>query len=158
MSPTVSFLMSGAPIRATAPGSPRGRRLRSAVDRLEAGGEAAGVALLGPGEGLEPLGDLLEALVTRGLREAGVHLGVLVRLAGDRRLQVVGGGAHGHAGHRVADLGEEVEVAERVTGLALGDRAEERRDVGVALDVGLLREVQVAPVRLALTGEGLLEV
>ena len=61
-------------------------------------------------------------------------------------------------GHRVADLGEEVEVAERVTGLALGDRAEQRGDVGVALDVGLLREVQVAAVGLALAGERLLQV
>ena len=58
----------------------------------------------------------------------------------------------------IADLGEEVEVAERVAGLALGDRAEQRRDVGVALDVGLLREVQVAAVRLALAGERFLQV
>ena len=49
-------------------------------------------------------------------------------------------------------------MAERVAGLALGDRAEQRGDVGVALDVGLLREVQVAAVRLALAGERLLEV
>ena len=67
-------------------------------------------------------------------------------------------GAHRHAGDRVADLGEEVEVAERVTGLAFRDRAEQRGDVGVALDVGLLGEVEVPTVRLALAGEGLLEV
>ena len=50
------------------------------------------------------------------------------------------------------------EVAERVARLTLGDRAEQRSDVGVALDVGLLGEVQVAPVRLALAGERFLEV
>ena len=64
----------------------------------------------------------------------------------------------GDAGDRVADLGEEVEVTERVAGLALRHRAEQRGDVGVALDVGLLREVEVAAVRLALARERLLEV
>jgi hypothetical protein len=100
----------------------------------------------------------VEAFVACGAREAGVHLGVLVGLAFDRRLQVVGGRADGHARHRVADFGEEVEVTERVTGLTLCHRAEERRDVGVALDVGLLREVEVPAVGLALTRKGFLEV
>ena len=72
--------------------------------------------------------------------------------------QVVLGGADGLAGDGVADLGEEVEVPERVARLALGDRAEQRGDVRVALDVGLLGEVEVAAVRLALAGERLLEV
>src|SRR3954471_16561214 len=125
---------------------------------LEALGEAAGVGLLGAGERLEPLGDLVEALVARRLGEARVHLGVLVGLALDGGLQVVLRAADGDAGDRVADLGEEVEVAERVAGLALGDGAEQRGDVGVALDVGLLREVEVAAVRLALARERLLEV
>lgn len=59
-------------------------------------------------------------------------------------------------GDGVGRLGEEVEVAGRVAGLALGDRAEQRRDLGVALDVGLLREVQATAVRLALARERLL--
>ena len=49
-------------------------------------------------------------------------------------------------------------MAERVAGLAFGDRAEQRGDVRVALDVGLLREVEVPAVRLALARERLLEV
>ena len=49
-------------------------------------------------------------------------------------------------------------MAERVAGLALGDRAEQRGGVGVALDVGLLGEVQVAAVGLALAGERFLQV
>ena len=73
-------------------------------------------------------------------------------------LRLSDGGADGDAGHRVADLGEEVEVTERVPGLALRHRAEQRGDVGVALDVGLLGEVEVAAVRLALAREGFLEV
>ncbi len=62
------------------------------------------------------------------------------------------------AGGRVADLGKELEVTVRMAGLALGDRAEQRRGIGIALDVGLLREPQVAAVRLALAGEALLQV
>ena len=49
-------------------------------------------------------------------------------------------------------------MAERVAGLALRHRAEQRGDVGVALDVGLLREVEVPAVRLALPRERFLEV
>src|SRR5512141_2641055 len=98
---------------------------RTSGNVLETLLEATRVALLGPRECLEPFRDLLEALVTRGLREAGVHLGVLVRLAGDRRLEVVRGRTDRDTRHRVAHLGEEVEVAERVARLAFGDRAEE---------------------------------
>src|SRR5690349_2551165 len=81
---------------------------RRSGDGLEALAEPAGVALLGARERLEPLRDLVEALVARGASEAGVHLGVLVRLTRDRRLQVVGGRADGLAGDRVAGCGEEV--------------------------------------------------
>ena len=49
-------------------------------------------------------------------------------------------------------------MTERVPGLTLGDGTEEGGDVGLALDVGLLREVEVAPVGLALPREGLLQV
>src|SRR4051812_16549885 len=164
MSSTVSFL-TVAPLSCAhdpgdaAPGSYTPRTGgRSGVEGLEALAEAAGVALLGAGERLEPLGDLLEALVAGRLGETRVHLGVLVGLALDGRVEVVGGGTDGDARHRVADLGEEVEVAERVTGLTLRHRAEQRGHVGVALDVGLLGEVEVAPVGLALTREGVLEV
>src|SRR5438105_11939161 len=132
-------------------------RLRSA-DVLEAGLEPAGVALLSAREGFEPLRNLFEALVTSGAREPRVHLGVLVGLAGDRGLQVVLGRPHGDTRHRVADLGEEVEVAERVPGLALRHRAEQSRDIGIALYVCLLREVEVTAIRLAFTRERLLEV
>src|SRR5688500_13015680 len=94
---------------------------RGLADGLETLGEAAGVRLLGARQRLEPLGDLVEALVAGGLGEARVHLGVLVRLALDGGLQVVLGAADRHAGDGVADLGEEVEVPERVARLALGD-------------------------------------
>jgi hypothetical protein len=63
-----------------------------------------------------------------------------------------------HAGHRVTDLAEEVEVAERVPGLPFGDRAEQGGHVGVALHVGLLGEVEVTAIGLALAGKSLFEV
>ena len=49
-------------------------------------------------------------------------------------------------------------MTERVAGLTLGHRAEERGHVGVALHVGLLREVEVTAVGLALAGERGLQV
>ena len=49
-------------------------------------------------------------------------------------------------------------MAEGMAGLSLGDRAEQGGHVRVALDVGLLGEVEVAAVGLALAGERLLEV
>src|SRR5207248_4352659 len=107
---------------------------------------------------LEPFRDLLEALVARSTRETRVHLGVLVGLTGHRRLQVVGGRSDRDARDGVADLGEEVEVPEGVSGLAFGDRAEQRGDVRVSLDVGLLREVEVTAIGLALARERLLQV
>src|SRR5687768_7180770 len=107
----------------------RPRPTSSGGQTLEGLGEPAGVRLLGTGQRLEPLGDLVEALVAGGAGEARVHLGVLVGLALDRRLEVVLGRADGDAGDGVAGLGEEVEVTERVAGLALGDRAEQGGDV-----------------------------
>src|SRR5580692_3290884 len=98
-----SSLTGGAPIGAVPEVGPLG-------DRLEALSETPGVRLLGARQRLEPLGDLHEALVAGGLGEAGVHLGVLVGLALDGRLEVVGGGADGHAGDGVAALAQEVEV------------------------------------------------
>ena len=93
--------------------------------------------LLGLGEGLEPVGDLVQTLVAGGPRHTRVHVGVLEGLAGDRRLKVVGGSAYRLARHRVTDLGEEVEMAVRMPGLAHGGRPEHGGDVVVAFDVGL---------------------
>ena len=49
-------------------------------------------------------------------------------------------------------------MAVRVAGLALGGGAEQRGDVVLAFHVGLVREVQVAPVGLRFAGEGVLQV
>src|SRR5262249_1017664 len=64
-------------------------RLHSAqAQGLQPLGEASGVRLLGLGERLEPLRDLVEPLRARRLGETGVHLGELVSLALDSRLEV----------------------------------------------------------------------
>src|SRR5256884_789214 len=130
----------------------------SLAQGLEPLGEAAGVRLLGLGERLEPLRDLLETLAARALREARVHLRELVGLALDRRLEVQLRGADRHVGHRVADLLQEVEVPEGVAGLGLRGVAEEPAHVRIALDVRAAREVEVAAVRLRLAGERRLQV
>src|SRR5262249_41078505 len=118
--------------------------ITSLLERVEALLEAAGVRTLGAREGLEPLGDLLEAFLAGGLREARVHLRVLVGLAGDRRLEVERGVAQRLAGRGIADLLEVVEVTVRVAGLALGGVAEQARDVRLTPDVRDLCEGEVA--------------
>ena len=97
-------------------------------------------------------------LLRLGLGHARVHVGVLVGLAGDRRLEVLAGRADRQPGGRVAHRLEVLEVAVRVTGLAFGGRTEHRGHVVVTLDVGLGGEVEVAAVRLRFAGERGLEV
>jgi hypothetical protein len=111
------------------------------------------VRTLGLGQRFEPVGDLVEAFVTRGLGHARVHVGVLVRFAGDRgfRFSLVLPIGLPVAGSPT--LLEVLEVAVRVAGLAFGGRAEHGRDIVVALDVRLGREVQVTTVGLRLAGK-----
>src|SRR3989442_616917 len=141
-----------------------GRRARAldrlrrlpASDLLEAFVEPARVRLFRLGERLEPLRELGEAFLPRGLGHARVHLGVLVRLAGDRGPEVLLGLADRLVGHRIADLFQEVEVPEGVAGLGVRRVLEEAPPGGEPLDVGDAREVGVAPGRLRLAGERLL--
>src|SRR5574339_143165 len=72
--------------------------------------EAVGVAPLGLRQRLEPVGDLAEAFVARLLGHARIHVGVLVRLAGDGRLQVGRGLADRQPRGGVADGLEVLEV------------------------------------------------
>src|SRR5262249_19800633 len=125
----------------------------SGPERIEPLLEAAGVGPLGARERLEPFGDLLEALVARRLGEAGIHLGVLVGLAGDGGLEVLVGVADGLAGGGVADLAEKIEMSVRVAGLPLGGVAEQAGDVRVAFHVGVLGEIEITAVGLGLSSE-----
>src|SRR5262245_3120768 len=61
---------------------------RGSRHRVEGLLEAAGVTLLRLGQRLEPVGDLAKAFLARGTGHARIHVGVFVRLARDRGLQV----------------------------------------------------------------------
>ncbi len=73
-------------------------------------------------------------------------------------LQIVARLADRQARRRIADRLEILEMAVRVARLAFGRRAEHRRDVVVALDVGLRSEIQIAAIGLRLAGEGVLQI
>src|SRR6185312_2879579 len=64
--------------------------------------EAAGVRLLGLRQGLEPVGDFLEAFRTGRFGHARIHVGIFVGLARDRGLEIGVGGADRLAGGRIA--------------------------------------------------------
>src|SRR5262249_20878784 len=110
--------------------------------------EAPGVGFFGLGEGLEPLRDLVESLVACCPREAWVHLGELVRLPLDRRLEVQLGRPDGDVGDGVPGLLQEVEMAKCVARFSLGRVAKEPADVWITLDVGTTSEIEIAAVRL----------
>src|SRR3989454_12854959 len=114
--------------------------------------------LLGLGEGLEPLRDLLESLATGRLGEARVHLGELVRLAVDRGLEVLLGRADRQPGHGIPRFLQEVEVPEGVSGLGFRGVAKEAADVRVAFDVRAPREIEVPAGRLRFSGKSGLQV
>ena len=61
-------------------------------------GVTVGVGALRLRQRLEPVSDFVEAFFASGFRHAWVHVGVLVRLASDGRLQVVTAGANRQIG------------------------------------------------------------
>src|SRR6202790_3954181 len=81
--------------------------------------EAAGMQLPGLGEGLEPVGDLVEAFPAGHARHARIHVGVFVGLAGDRGLEVVASRTDRLAARGVAHFLEIFEVTVGVPRLAL---------------------------------------
>ena len=120
--------------------------------------EAAGVGLFGLRQRLEPLGDFLEAFLARGAGHGRIHVGVFVRFTGNGCGEVVGGGTDRQARGRIANGLEIFEVAVSMARLAFGGRAEDGGGVVEAFNVGLLCEVKIAAVGLALAGERLFEV
>ena len=140
----------------------RGTRTRGGTahlsERLERPLEAAGVRLLGLRQGLEPVGDLFVAFFTRCAGHARIHVGVLVGFAGDSGFEVEVGGANGQTRRGISHALHEFQMAVRVPCLALGGGAEDRGHIVEAFDIRLLREIEVAPVCLALAGKGGLEV
>ena len=138
-------------------GEPAPERL-GALQVVECLLEPVGVRALGFGQRLEPIGNLTEALVAGGLRHTRVHVGVLVGLPGDGRLQVELRVANRQTRGRVADRLEILEVAVRVASLTFSRRTEHRRDVVEALDVRLGCEIQLPTIGLGFAGKGVLQV
>ena len=64
--------------------------------------------------------------------------------------QIVGRPADGQARRGVTDGLQKLEVAVRVARFALRCRAENRGDIVIALNVGLLGEIEITSIRLAL--------
>ena len=100
------------------------------------------------GERLEPVGDLGETFLTRGLRHAGIHVGVFVGLSGNRGLQIQTRAAEREVRRRIAALLQVLEMAVGVAGFTLGGGAEHRCDVVLPFNVGFCRKVKVAAVGL----------
>jgi hypothetical protein len=112
----------------------------------------------GLGQGLEPVGDLAEALVAGRLGHPRIHVRVLVDLPGDGGLEVVRGVSDGQAGGRIAHHLQVFQEPVGMPGLALGRRAKHRRHVVVALHVRPLGEVEITAIGLRLAREGVLEI
>jgi hypothetical protein len=81
-----------------------------------------------------------------------------VRFASYGSLQVVSRATNGQVGSGVADDRQIVKVAMCVTGFTLSGGTEQRGDLRMALNVGLVCEVQITTVGLAFAGEGVLQV
>ena len=102
---------------------------------------------------LEPVGNLVEALLARSAGHTRIHVSVFVGLAGDRRLKVVGGTADRLAGCRITGLRQELEMAKRMARLPLSSRTEHGGDIVVTFDVGLLGEIKIAAIGLGFAGK-----
>jgi hypothetical protein len=88
------------------------------------------------GERFEPVRHFAEPIFPGGFRHAGIHVSVLVGFAGYGRFEIVTGGTDWKAGSRVARRFEVLQVPMRVAGFSLRRRAEHRRDIVVAFDIG----------------------
>src|SRR6516164_9338601 len=93
-------------------------RRRACSDGVQGLLKPVGVRALCLRERFEPVGDLSETFLARGLRHSRVHVGVLVGLAGNRCLQVQACLTNRKTGGRVTYRLEIFEMAVRVTSLA----------------------------------------
>jgi hypothetical protein len=109
--------------------------LKLTVKRVERFLETAGMRLLRFGEGLEPLGDLFEALFARGAGHPWIHVGIFVGFPRNRSNEILRSAANRLAGYRIANFLKIFEVTMGVAGLTLCGRAEYRRDVVEPLDI-----------------------
>ena len=116
------------------------------------------MGLLGFGQGFEPVGDFVKAFGARGLGHTWIHIGVFMGLAGDGRFEIGIGGADRLARGRISNFLQIFQMAMGMTGLTFCGGAEHSRDIVMAFDVGLLREIKVTAVGLAFAGKGFFEI
>src|SRR5581483_12399260 len=98
------------------------------AERIQRLLEAVGMRAFGLGKRLEPVGDLAETFVARLLGHARVHIGVLVRLAGDRGLEIQLRLTDRESGGGITHGLEVLEMAVRVPCFTFGGGAEHGGD------------------------------
>jgi hypothetical protein len=116
------------------------------------------VRLLGLCQGLEPVSDFREAFIACGLREARIHIGVLVGFAVHGGSQVEQRVAQWQARCGIAHRLQIIEMTVRVAGLALSGVAEQAGDFRLSFDTGNLGKIEIAAIGLALASECRLEI
>ena len=131
---------------------------KSTAECVESFGEPAGVRFLSLCQGFEPFGQFRQTLVPRSLGKTGIHFGVFIGFAFDGRFQVFRRSADGHARNRIADLFEEIEMPEGMTGLRLGSVAKQAAYIGITFNVSDPCEIKVTSVRLRLALEGVFQI
>ena len=108
---------------------------------------------LGFGQCLEPVGDFVEAFTARGFGHAGIHVGVLVGLAGDGCLEIVTRAANGQACCRIAHDFHVFKMTVSMAGLAFRGGAKHGGDIVLAFYISLPCEIQIATIRLRFAGK-----
>ena len=88
----------------------------------------------------------------------GVHLRVLVSLAGHRGSQVLSCFTYGFAGGGISQLLKIVELTEGMTCLPISSILENARCARIFLDIRLPAKVEIPPVCHRFTGEGVLQI
>ena len=79
-------------------------------------------------------------------------------LSCNSRLEVLGSVADRLAGHWIANLFQELEVAKGMASLALSSATKNCRNIGQTLNIGLLCEILIPPICHRLTSKGILQV
>ena len=137
-------------------GPVKGRWSVELVEFVERLLETSGMRTFGLGEGLEPIGNLVETFITGFAGHSRIHIGVFMGLAGNRRFEVVRGRTNGLASCGIAGFLKIFEMAVRVTGFTFGGGPENGCNVVVAFNIGLLCEIEITAIGLGFAGKSTL--
>ena len=87
-----------------------GDRIARSAQFVESLGEATGVGTLGLRQGLEPVGDFVEAFLAGCAGHARIHISVFVCLTRDCRREVLAGRTNRQTGCRVTGLFQKLDI------------------------------------------------